>query len=67
MSLSLCLLSSVSLQYFLRSLAEHGYAGVEVRATAAKTEIIIKATKTDEVIGEKGRHLAELTSVIKKR
>ena len=38
-----------------RELAEDGYSGVEVRVTPAKTEIIIMATRTQNVLGEKGR------------
>lgn len=48
-------------------MCEDGYAGVEVRVTPIRTEIIIKATKTQEVLGEKGQRIRELTSVIKKR
>ena len=35
-----------------RELAEHGYSGVEVRVTPIKTEIIIRATRTQNVLGE---------------
>ena len=38
-----------------RELAEDGYSGVEVRVTPVKTEIIIMATRTQSVLGEKGR------------
>lgn len=34
-----------------RELAEHGYSGVEVRVTPMRTEIIIKATRTQNVLG----------------
>jgi ribosomal protein S3 len=54
-------------QFFARTLAKDGYAGVEVRVTPIRTEIIVKATKTDDVVGEKGRRIKELTSVIQKR
>jgi len=50
-----------------RELAEHGYSGVEVRVTPMRTEIIIKATRTQNVLGEKGRRIRELTSVVQKR
>jgi small subunit ribosomal protein S3e len=52
---------------FARELAEDGYAGVEVRVTPLRTEIIIKATRTQDVLGEKGKRIRELTSVIQKR
>ena len=40
---------------------------VEVRVTPMRTEIIIRATKTQSVLGEKGRRIRELTSVVQKR
>ena len=53
--------------FFTKELAEDGYSGVEVRVTPTKTEIIILATKTQQVLGEKGRRIRELTSVVQKR
>jgi len=50
-----------------RELAEDGYAGVEVRVTPTRQEIIIRATRTQNVLGEKGRRIRELTSVVQKR
>lgn len=50
-----------------RHLAEDGYSGVEVRTTPIRTEIIIRATRTQDVLGEKGRRIRELTSVVQKR
>lgn len=52
---------------FTRELAEDGYSGVEVRVTPARTEIIIRATRTKSVLGEKGRRIRELTAVVQKR
>ncbi|RKP13052.1 putative 40S ribosomal protein RPS3 [Piptocephalis cylindrospora] len=54
-------------EYFTRELSEEGYSGCEVRVTPARTEIIIRATQTQEVLGEKGRRIRELTSIIQKR
>lgn len=54
-------------EFFTRELAEEGYAGVEVRVTPTKTELIIRATHTQAVLGEGGRRLHELTSLIQKR
>lgn len=34
-----------------RELAADGYAGVEVRVTPLRTEIIIRATRTQNVLG----------------
>ncbi|GBG28678.1 40S ribosomal protein S3 [Hondaea fermentalgiana] len=50
-----------------RELAEAGFAGLEVRVTPMRTEIIIRATRTLEVLGEKGQRIRELTSVVQKR
>jgi len=54
-------------EFFTRELAEEGYSGCEVRVTHARTEIIIRATHTQEVLGEKGRRIRELTSLVQKR
>merc|ERR1712176_614460 len=54
-------------EFLMRTLAEDGYAGVEVRVTPIRTEIIIRATRTREVLGEKGRRILELTAVVTKR
>jgi small subunit ribosomal protein S3e len=53
--------------FLMRELAEDGYSGVEVRKTPFKTEIIIMATRTQNVLGEKGRRIRELTSLVQKR
>ncbi|CAJ0909944.1 7273_t:CDS:1, partial [Entrophospora sp. SA101] len=37
-------------EFFTRELAEEGYSGVEVRVTPARTEIIIRATHTQDVL-----------------
>jgi len=54
-------------EFFTRELAEEGYSGCDVRVTHARTEIIIRATHTREVLGEKGRRIRELTALIQKR
>lgn len=54
-------------EFLKRELAEDGYSGVEVRVTPTRTEIIIMATKTQSVLGEKGRRIRELTAVVQKR
>jgi ribosomal protein S3 len=69
--------------FFTRELAEEGYSGCDVRVTHARTEvcrnplracvethdlqIIIRATHTQEVLGEKGRRIRELTALVQKR
>merc|ERR1711863_68696 len=54
-------------EFLTRELAEDGYSGVEVRMAPTRTEIIIMATRTQNVLGEKGRRIRELTSVVQKR
>jgi KH domain len=54
-------------EFLMRELAEDGYSGVEVRVTPTKTEIIIMATRTQNVLGERGRRIRELTAVVQKR
>jgi small subunit ribosomal protein S3e len=50
-----------------RELAADGYAGVEVQTTPMKTKVVIRATRTQNVLGEKGQRIRELTSVVQKR
>jgi small subunit ribosomal protein S3e len=50
-----------------RELSDAGYAGVEIRNAPMKTEIIIRASRTQEVLGDKGRRIKELTAAIQKR
>ena len=38
-----------------------------MRVTPSRTEIIILATRTQNVLGEKGKRIRELTSVVQKR
>lgn len=54
-------------EFLQRELGEDGYSGVEVRVTPMRTEIIIRATRTQHVLGEKGRRIRELTSLVQKR
>lgn len=54
-------------EFLKRELAEDGFSGVEHRVTPNRTEIIIKATKTKEVLGDKGRRIRELTSLVQQR
>ncbi|KAM7455599.1 hypothetical protein BLSTO_03642 [Blastocystis sp. subtype 1] len=50
-----------------RELAEVGYSGVSVRKSTLKTEIIIRAPRPQEVIGENSRRINELTALVQKR
>ncbi|KAI7696032.1 40S ribosomal protein S3 [Sarcoptes scabiei] len=54
-------------EFLRRELAEDGYSGLEVHTLASKTRIIILATRTQSVLGEKGRRIRELTSLVQKR
>uniref|UniRef100_A0A914C8L0 40S ribosomal protein S3 n=1 Tax=Acrobeloides nanus TaxID=290746 RepID=A0A914C8L0_9BILA len=53
--------------FLMKELAEDGYSGVEVRRAPARTEVIIMATRTQNVLGERGRRIRELTAVVQKR
>merc|ERR1712096_578540 len=48
-------------------LAEDGYSGCEVRHSPHRIECIIVATRTQSVLGEKGRGIRELTALVQKR
>jgi len=54
-------------EFLQRELGEDGYSGVEVRVTPVRTEIIIRATRTQNVLGDKGQRIRELTSLVQKR
>lgn len=54
-------------EFFTRQLAEDGYAGLEIRVTPQRTELIISATRTQGVLGERGRRIKELTALVQKR
>jgi small subunit ribosomal protein S3e len=54
-------------EFFKRELSEDGFSGVEHRVTPNRTEIVIRATKTKEVLGEKGRRIRELTACVQQR
>ena len=50
-----------------RELSDAGYAGVEIRNAPMRTEIVIRASKPNDVLGDKGRRIRELSNVIQKR
>jgi len=54
-------------EFLQRELGEDGYSGVELRTTPVRTEIIIRATRTQNVLGDKGQRIRELTSLVQKR
>ncbi len=51
-------------EFLSRELAEDGYSGVEVRVTPARTEVIIRATRTQNVLGEKGLRIRQVGIVM---
>ena len=48
-------------------MAEDGYAGCEVRVTPTRTEVIIRATRPRQVVGDQGRRVREITALVQKR
>lgn len=65
-SISLTLTSQVN-ELFSRELIDAGYAGVEIRNAPMRTEIIVRASRPQDVLGDKGKRIRELTAVISKR
>ncbi|CAG9331823.1 unnamed protein product [Blepharisma stoltei] len=53
--------------FLARTLAQEGFAGIDVMATNTQTSVSIYATKTDEVVGENSTRIRELSSLIRKR
>jgi len=53
--------------FLAKELAEDGYAGCEVRVTPTRTEVIIRATRPRQVVGEQGRRVREITALVQKR
>ncbi|KNH06232.1 40S ribosomal protein S3 [Perkinsela sp. CCAP 1560/4] len=54
-------------EFLKRQLAEFGYCGVEHRVTPQRTDIFIRATKTQDVMGPKNERLRQLTTLIQRR
>ena len=50
-----------------RMRTEDGHAGIDVRGTSNCTEIIICATRTHDVLDEKGRRTREPVSIVQRR
>mmetsp|Transcript_26484 Transcript_26484/g.43291 ORF Transcript_26484/g.43291 Transcript_26484/m.43291 type:complete len:310 (-) Transcript_26484:484-1413(-) len=53
--------------FLAHELAEDGYAGCEVRVTPTRTEVIIRATRPRQVVGDQGRRVREITALVQKR
>lgn len=45
----------------------HFCSGVDIRKTPTRTEVIIRATRTQSVVGDRGRRIRELTELVAKR
>ena len=54
-------------EFLAIELFKDGYSGVEVRSTSSRVEIIIMATRIQNILGEKGRRIRELTTLIQRR
>lgn len=54
-------------EFFTRQLSEAGYSGLQIKVTAQRTEVIIRATRPSSVLGERGTKIKELTMLIQKR
>jgi hypothetical protein len=68
---TLCALRSLFVSRIVRKVYFYAvrcrYSGLEIRATPARTEVIVHATKTSAVLGENGRRIRELTALVAKR
>ena len=51
-------------ELFQRELSADGYSGVEIRKNGQKFQIIVRATKPNNVIGDRGRRIHELTNLL---
>lgn len=54
-------------EFFTRELNEDGYAGCEIRTTPLRKEVIIRATRPQGVLGERGRRLKEIQALLQQR
>jgi small subunit ribosomal protein S3e len=50
-----------------RLLTDEGFAGVEVKKTPNRTELIIRATRVKAVLGDNGQRIRELTAIVQQR
>jgi small subunit ribosomal protein S3e len=54
-------------EFLQKTLGMEGYAGIEVRATSANTEIRVRAAKCTELLNKQTRKVKEIKSLIEKR
>jgi small subunit ribosomal protein S3e len=53
--------------FLTKVLGQHGYAGIEVRATSASTEIRVRVVQAKALLDENARRIREIKSLIEKR
>ncbi|KAF0989028.1 hypothetical protein HZS_6117 [Henneguya salminicola] len=53
--------------FFQRSLAEEGYVGLEIRPRGTNTDIVLMVTRPQNIVGEKGRKIRELTALVQRK
>jgi len=53
--------------FLAKTLAQEGFAGIDVLATNTQVNVNVYATRTDEVVGENSYRIRELSSLIRKR
>jgi small subunit ribosomal protein S3e len=54
-------------EFLSKELSNDGYSEVILKKTPLKTEMILKTTRTQSIIGLKGKRIREITLLIKKR
>ena len=54
-------------EFLQKTLGMEGYAGIEVRATSANTEIRVRAAKCEDLLAKSTRKVKEIKSLIEKR
>ena len=54
-------------EFLQKTLGMEGYAGIEIRATSANTEIRVRAAKCKELLEKQTRKVKEIKSMIEKR
>lgn len=50
-----------------KELTEDGFSEIELRKKPSKVEIIVRGTKTQSIIGQKGKRIRQLTRLLEKR
>uniref|UniRef100_A0A6B2FZU4 Small ribosomal subunit protein uS3 n=1 Tax=Myxobolus squamalis TaxID=59785 RepID=A0A6B2FZU4_MYXSQ len=53
--------------FFQRALSEDGYVGLEIRPRGVNTDIVLMVTRPQNIVGEKGRKIRELTALVQRK